>query len=121
MNKKYRRQKVPRRQKNKKLTYKEYSRMCRFKFDVEEFPSEFKLELIDEYGWYSKENPNGISRDHMMSISYGWKRDIPPKILRHPANCKLMRFENNLEKGWRSTLNYLNLLEKINEWNKKYK
>ena len=117
----YHRQKTPRRKKISKLTYKEYSQMCRFKFDLTDYPKEFELSLIKENGWYSKENPKGASRDHMLSISYGWKRNISPKIIKHPANCQLMLYETNADKGWRSSLNLGKLLERIKEWNRKYK
>jgi len=118
---KFRRRTMPRRKKISKLTYKEYSQMCRFKFTLEEYPKEFDLNLIKEYGWYNKDNPNGVSRDHMLSISYGWKRNIPPRIIKHPANCQLMLYETNRDKGWRSSLNLGKLLERIKDWNRKYK
>lgn len=118
---KFSRQKIPRRKRTSKLTYKDYSRMCRFRFNLEDYPKEFDLKLIEEFGWYNNDNPNGFSRDHMLSISYGWKRDIPPGIIRHPANCKLMPYNNNLEKGWRSSINYSDLMDRIRDWNKKYK
>lgn len=95
--------------------------MCRFRFKLEEYPNEFDIKLIEIFGWYNKDNPNGVSRDHMLSISYGWKRDIPPRIIRHPANCKLMLYENNLEKGWRSSINYSKLMNRISDWDRKYK
>jgi len=96
--------------------------MCKFKFDVEFYPNEFNLNLINENGWYNNhQNPNGVSRDHMFSISNGWKMNIPPRILRHPANCKLMLFEENNKKGGRSSINIDELLRKINMWDKKYK
>ena len=117
----YRRQKVPKKKKQHKVTFKEYKRMCRFKFDLEEYPNEFDLQMIEDFGWYCELNQNGVSRDHMLSISYGWKRDISPKIIRHPANCKLMLFENNRDKAWRSSLNLTKLQSKILEWDRKYK
>lgn len=119
--KRHRRQKSPRRLKHKKITYKEYRQQCRFKFNLEDFPQEFDLNLIEEFGWYSEENQNGVSRDHMVSISFGWKRDIPPKIISHPANCNLLLYEDNKEKGWRSSFNYGELIKRISAWNKNYK
>lgn len=118
---KYRRQKRPRKNKISKLTYKKYKQQCRFKFEIEDFPQEFNLGLIDEHGWYNDHNMNGASRDHMLSISYGWKRDISPRIIRHPANCQIMLYEENRQKAWRSSLNMGKLLERIKVWNRKYK
>ena len=122
MLKKFKKSKIPRRKKTKNLTYKDYSRMCKFKFDVEGYPEEFNLDLIREKGWYdNKNNQNGVSRDHMLSISLGWKMDISPKILKHPANCKLMLFQENNKKAWRSSLNIEELMKRIKQWDRKYK
>ena len=121
MGNKYKRQKRPRkRTKRSKLTYKQYSEKCRFRFDIREYPDEFDYNLLVENGWYSEDNPHGITKDHMLSISYGWKRDIPPRIIKHPANCKLMLFDDNLEKGWRSSINYDELINRIKQWDRKY-
>jgi len=117
----FRRQKKSRRKKISKISYKEYSQMCRFKFNFQDYPQEFNINLIQQYGWYNRDNPNGISRDHMISISYGWKKNISPKIIRHPANCQLMLYEHNKDKGWRSSINLNELLTRIRDWNKKYK
>jgi hypothetical protein len=95
--------------------------MCRFRFNIQDYPQEFDLDLINQIGWCNKDNPNGLSRDHMLSISYGWKRDIPAIIISHPANCEIMRYENNHEKGWRSSFNLHELIMRIKDWNKKYK
>ena len=95
--------------------------MCRFKFDVENFPDEFNLNLINIFGWFGTENPNGLTHDHMLSISYGWKRDISPKIISHPANCQLMLYEENIEKSSNSSLSIEDLLLRIKEWDDKYK
>jgi hypothetical protein len=121
--KRFKKLKVPRKKKrkNKKISYKDYSRMCKFKFKAENYPLEFDISMIERYGWYGYNNSNGLSHDHMFSISNGWKEDIPPRIMRHPANCKLMLYEENQQKGNKSSINLQELLKKIKEWNKKYK
>ena len=117
----YRSQRKKGRKKRSKLTYKEYSRMCRFKFSFADYPEEFDWSIVENNGWYGESNPNGVSRDHMFSISHGWKKEISPKIIKHPANCRLMLYEDNRDKAWRSSINYPKLKERISEWNKKYK
>lgn len=124
MKRSHNKQKIPRLKnyKKKKLNYKKYSSMCKFRFDLKNYPQEFDLELLEKHGWYCpKNNPNALTRDHMLSISYGWKRDISPKILSHPANCQLMFYENNLDKAWRSSINCEELMKRIEKWEKKYK
>lgn len=113
--------KFPKFRKKKRITYKNYSYLCKFKFKIEDFPKEFDKSLISEFGWFDNENTNGMTRDHMLSISYGWKKDIPPNIMNHPANCELMPYYKNLEKGRISSITYDELLNKINDWDKKYK
>lgn len=105
----------------KKLTYKQYYEKCRFRFDIDDYPNEFDFKLLNEIGWYSEINPHGMSRDHMLSISYGWKKEIPPKIISHPANCELMKYDENLQKGWKSSMNYNDLIRRIKQWDIKYK
>jgi hypothetical protein len=122
LGKRHERQKRPRSgKKNSKISYKEYRESCRFKFEINNFPDEFDLDFIEIHGWYTADNLNGVSRDHMLSISYGWKNEIPPRIMRHPANCQLMLYQSNQDKGWRSSINLQNLKERIKTWNKKYK
>lgn len=105
----------------RKLTYKKYNSMCKFRFNVKDFPKEFDILLLEKHGWFCPSNMNGVTRDHMLSISHGWKKDISPSILSHPANCQLMLYETNKEKAWKSSINPNELLKRIEEWNKKYK
>jgi hypothetical protein len=62
--------------------------------------------LIEKYGWYkAKNNGNnlgGVSRDHMLSVSEGYKLSIDPYFLSHPANCKLMVHSENISKNKKS-------------------
>lgn len=101
-----------------------YRRKCAFKFALNSFPDEFDFTLIEKYGWYSpsnkKNNLNGVSRDHMYSVREGFDNDIDPKILAHPANCKLMRHNDNVSKSSSSSITLDELLRRIDTWNKKY-
>lgn len=104
--------------------FKKYWIDCQFKFALNEYPEEFNFTLIEKYGWYKASNHGnnlcGISRDHMLSISDGFKNKIDPKIISHPANCKLMRHNENSSKYKKSSITLEELLEKIKNWNKKY-
>jgi len=104
----------------------QYRKNCQFCFCLNEYPDEFDFSLIEKYGWYSASNKggntNGVSRDHMYSISDGWKNKISPLIISHPANCKLLRHEENFFKKNKNSSISLEYLEKrILEWNEKYK
>jgi hypothetical protein len=95
-----------------------------FKFNLSDYPGEFDFSLVEKYGWYSAANRgnnlNGVSRDHMVSVKYGYDNNIDPKIISHPANCKLMRHNNNVSKLSNCSITIEELLEKIKAWDEKY-
>jgi hypothetical protein len=101
-----------------------YRSLCSFNFNLSDFPNEFDFTLIEKYGWYKAKNRGdnleGVSRDHIVSVKFGYENGIDPKILSHPANCQLLRHGNNVSKGKRSLISYEQLLQKIIEWNTRY-
>jgi hypothetical protein len=106
--------------------YRQYYLDCNFKFGLSDFPNEFNFGLIEEHGWYSPSNsskPNikGVSRDHIFSVSGGYKQGVGPEIISHPANCRLMVHSNNIGKGGNCDITIEELKDKIKKWNKKYK
>ena len=102
----------------------QYKRDCSFRFNVYTFPDEFDLSLITEHGWYSpsnkKNNLYGISRDHMISRTFGFDNNLPPEHLAHPANCELLPHSQNASKGIKNTITYEALLLRIEKWNEKW-
>ena len=98
----------------------EYARACRFKFAVSQHPELFDLSLIERLGWYSTpgsrrgvRNLEGVSRDHLLSIDDGWKQHVPPRIMRHPANCRLISHRENQRKSRRSLITLAELMARI--------
>ena len=75
-----------------KTAYEKYKLECQFNFSLDTYPDEYNFNLINEYGWYKAKNRGdnlgGVSRDHMISVKYGFEHKINPKIISHPANCK---------------------------------
>ena len=65
-------------------------------------------------------NLGGVSRDHMLSVRDGFNKGINPKLLAHPANCRLMIHNENISKNKKSILTENELLIRIEEWDKKY-
>jgi predicted nucleic acid-binding Zn ribbon protein len=103
---------------NDSLTYRHE---CKFKFDLRKFPTEFNLKLLEEKGMFNpKTNPKGVSRDHMLSVEYGKKNQIDPKIISHPANCKLITQGENTKKQSKCSITYPELIERIKQWDIKY-
>lgn len=107
-----------------KGTLESYRRSCKFTFGLSTYPDEFDFSLIKEYGFYSptnkKNNLSGVSRDHMFSVYEGFINKIPPEILKHPANCKLMIHNQNVSKLSKSSITLEELLKRIKIWDQKY-
>lgn len=106
-------------------TMKGYRKLCQFKFALNEYPSEFDFNLIKKYGWYKASNHggdgSGVSRDHKISIRWGFDHHVPPEIMRHPANCELLLHEDNLHtKGIKCSITLEELKKDIEDWNTKY-
>ena len=103
---------------NCKGDFRVYKELCSFKFNVYNYPDYFDLSLIDKFGWYSasntkKPNLNGISRDHEISISEGFRLNIDPKIISHVANCKLLQHTINQRKNTKCSLTLNELKNKM--------
>lgn len=105
-------------------SYWQYRRDCNFNFNLKDYPNEFDFNLIKKYGWYKPKNRgdnlNGVSRDHIISVKYGFENNISPEIISHPANCQLMVHNENVKKYIDCDITIKELKEKINKWNKKY-
>lgn len=104
--------------------YAKYRRDCLFNFSLNDYPDEFDFKLIEEHGWYKAKNNgdnlNGVSRDHIISIKYGFKNNIPAKVISHPANCQLLLHSDNASKFDKCSISIEQLYRKIEEWNSKY-
>lgn len=104
--------------------YLRYRSDCAFRFNVYDYPEEFDLSLIAQHGWYKAKNKgdnlDGVSRDHRVSIKYGWLNGVPPDKICHPANCQLMLHSSNFAKKDRCSLSISELFSEIEKWNLKY-
>lgn len=101
-----------------------YRMDCRFNFNLADFCSEFDFSQIEKFGWYKAknkgDNQGGISRDHMVSVKFGFENKIDPKIIAHPANCALMRHGLNVSKSSKCSISLDELLKRIEKWNNKF-
>lgn len=107
-----------------KTNFQVYKDNCSFKFNLNDFATDFDFSLIEIFGWYAPKNHgnnlNGVSRDHMYSIVEGYKNNIPPEIIAHPANCMLMTHSENASKRTKCSITLDELKNKIKYWNEKY-
>lgn len=108
-----------------KSSLKYYRGLCSFRFNLADYPEEFDFSLVEKYGWYAAKNRGnnlgGISRDHIVSIRYGFENNVDSNIIAHPANCRLMVHGLNVSKGKKCGITVEQLKEKIQKWNEKYK
>lgn len=102
-----------------------YRADCAFKFALNDYPSEFDFSLVEQHGWYKAKNRGnnlyGVSRDHMVSVKYGFDNNIDPVIISHPANCRLVLHSENASKNSKNHITYEELLIRIRNWDSKYK
>ena len=98
----------------------EYKQSCAFYTPYYILEQIENFEIIKNIGWYHPQNnPNGASRDHIFSIKHGWDLKIPPEIIRHPANCKIISMTENKRKGRTSHITIKELLKRIEDWNQR--
>lgn len=75
--------------------------------------------LLLENGMYHRhKNANGVVRDHRISVDYGFKHNIDPKIISHPANCEFILHKLNAKKTFKNSCTLEQLLEDIKEWDR---
>ncbi len=103
----------------------EYRRNCKFTFSIKDYPDYFDIDLIREHGWYKPKNRGdhlqGVSRDHRISIVYGWENGVDAKLISHPANCQLMVHNDNVAKHKSCSITIEELKQEIEEFNRRYK
>ena len=66
----------------------------------------------------SKENPNGVTRDHRISVNEAIRNGYDPYYITHPLNCELMLFEENNKKNTKSSLSYIELVRQVKEYDR---
>jgi hypothetical protein len=108
-----------------RYTYQNIYRIaCEFDFCISDYPEWFDISLYEKYGTYTAKNRggnfNGIVRDHMFSVSDAFALGLDSKIVKHPANCKLMNNPQNLSKWKHSSITLNELYERIELFNKQY-
>ena len=100
-----------------------YKSLTKFKFHLKDYSDEFDFDLIREHGWYKAANRgnnlNGVSRDHIYSVVKGFEDKVNPLLLAHPANCQLLRHNDNISKGTES-ITIDELLDRISTFEDKY-
>lgn len=90
-----------------------------FTFNVFHFPELFDLALITTYGFRdNKTNPNGITRDHKVSVNDAVRNNYDPYYIKHPMNCQLMFFNDNNKKKTKSSITYEEMIKLVDDFDK---
>jgi hypothetical protein len=96
-----------------------------FKFNVFDYPDLFDINLLTKIGWYAprgksgKWNPEGLSRDHKISISSAIKNCYDPFYISHPLNCQLMPHSENNTKKQKCSISYEELKNLVDEFERR--
>ena len=94
-----------------------YYLKCAFRFGFDDLKRVEGFDLIQKYGMYSvPDNLDGVARDHMVSRYYGWTHNIPPEVISHPANCRIIKQRENSSKGKDCSITVEELYERIKNW-----
>lgn len=94
----------------------------KFTFNVFHYPDLFDINLLTKVGFYApkgksgKWNPNGLSRDHKVSVNEALQNNYDPFYITHPLNCELMPHKQNNTKKSKSSISYAELVKIVNDY-----
>jgi hypothetical protein len=96
-----------------------YKAACSFKFKPYQYHNIAGYNLLLENGVFNPQtNKDGVVRDHIVSKEFGWRNQISPEIISHPANCQFISNTDNSKKGADCDLSLEELLLRIKNWDK---
>lgn len=91
-----------------------------FTFNVYHYEDLFDLQFLKNNKWRcSKTNPNGVTRDHKVSINEAIRNNYDPYYIKHPLNCELMVFDENNKKKTNSSITYKELVLLVDDYDSK--
>jgi len=94
-----------------------YRKAVTFSFTPNILPQITGYNKLCKFGWYSKHNILGMTKDHKVSVHYGFINKISPSIIAHPANCEFMSLRENSSKNYNSSITLDTLLKDIKNFN----
>lgn len=77
-----------------------------FTFSLSDYPDLFDFSLLKRHGMRNQNNPNGVVRDHKISVAEAIKNKYDPFYIKHPLNCELMLHSDNCKKNTKCSLTY---------------
>lgn len=102
-----------------KTKFQKYKIKCNFDFKFKDFPLEFDISKVRNM-FHPILNRHGYTRDHKLSINDGFLMNIPPELIKHPANCAIISHSANSRKNIHSSINIEQLIKMILKWEERY-
>ena len=88
--------KIPDDKKSDYIVYYEESNWIACMFDI----IDDGILMLETNGIFnSRNNSNGVVRDHIIGRRYGFNNKVFPEILRHPCNCQILTNKENVSKA----------------------
>lgn len=107
---------VPEHEKTDIIRYRYLSSFILSAIDI---PHVKGYQLLQKLGYYSKDNPGGVVKDHRISIKVGFENKMKPEILAHPVNCEFLTVADNVKKSANCSLTIPILYEEIAKWDQR--
>lgn len=105
------------------LKYNNNQDQYSFKFNVYDYADLFDLAYINSVGWVAfggnrggNKNPQGLSRDHRVSVHDAKKYKYDPYYISHPLNCEIMLHTANNKKKTNSSIEYSELVKLVDKY-----
>jgi hypothetical protein len=80
--------------------YDTYYKESNWAGSMVEFFDTNSTHILKEFGIFSRNNPKGWVRDHIVPRMTGYEFLLPPQLLRHPANLQFISHSKNITKGF---------------------
>lgn len=96
------------------------SNIYKFTFKMWNYPDLFDLEYVKNVGSYHPiNNKNGWTRDHKVSVFESIKHNYDEYYIKHPLNCELLDYYDNITKNTKSSISYEDLITLVDEYDYK--
>jgi hypothetical protein len=76
------------------------------------------LENYEKRGVFTRDNQEVYHVDHVVSVSEGFRMNVPPEIIASPPNLRCIPASDNMEKNHRSDMSVDQLYEAYEKWKK---
>jgi hypothetical protein len=96
-----------------------YRQLCSFKIYASELSRVQGYDKLIKLGYFNKSNPNGVVKDHRISINTAFIGKLHPEMIGHPCNCEFLTVSENSRKGAKDSLSVKELISLIEKWDGK--